>query len=149
MRTALKWEARMIGEAKRWASYSKDPSTKVGAVIFDPIRRTIITTGYNGFPRGTLDDDDLYADRNIKYPRIVHAEANAIVDAAYQGRSTRGAHMAVTHHPCGDVCSGLIIQSGITNIIYEATEDEMERHKSDIAMVLFKEANIKITGITL
>lgn len=147
-RTASKWEARMIEEAKKWASYSKDPSTKVGAVIYDSIRNSIITTGYNGFPRGTSDSPKLYADRARKYPRIVHAEANAIVEAAYQGKSTRDMTLAITHPPCGD-CAGIIIQSGIKTIYYEYTTDDMARLSGVEAMLLFEEANVYIMGLTL
>jgi len=148
MPKAQKWEARMIQEAKRWASYSKDPSTKVGAVIYNPTRNSIVTTGYNGFPRKTSDAAELYEDKATKYPRVVHAEANAIVDAAYQGKSTAGMALAITHPPCAD-CAGIIIQAGITSIIYEATGDDMERHNGQVALTLFKEALIKIKGVTL
>jgi dCMP deaminase len=149
-RQALKWEIRMLDEAEKWASYSKDPSTKVGAVLYDPRRFTIITTGYNGFPRGVRDDKDLYADRPTKYARVVHAEANAIIDAAYQGKSTRDAMMASTHPPCCD-CAGFLIQSGLAGILYEATKDNtelMERHNGSEAMRMFKECNFKIIGVT-
>ena len=147
VRKATKWETRMLDEAKRWASYSKDPSTKVGAVIYDPVRFSIVTTGFNGFPRGANDDPKLYADRSRKYPRIVHAETNAIVDAAYQGKSTAGMYMAVTHHPCGDHCTGNIIQAGIKHVIYEYTEDDMARHNSKEATELFSEAGVQIIAV--
>jgi dCMP deaminase len=149
-RKAMKWELRMLDEAQKWASYSKDPSTKVGAVIYNFKRYTIITTGYNGFPRGVRDDEDLYADRKRKYARVVHAEINAIIDAAYQGKSTHGAAMAITHPPCCD-CAGFLIQAGITEVIYEETlanKELMERHNGSEAMQMFKEANFKITGVT-
>ncbi len=148
MRKALKWEARMIEEAKRWATYSKDPSTKVGAVIYNPTRKTIITTGYNGFPRGTDDDETLYTDRARKYPRVVHAEANAIVDAAAQGVSTLNMALACTHPLCCD-CAGLIIQAGITHVVYEYTRDNMARFNNAEALQMFKEANIKMDAVTL
>ena len=147
MRKAHKWEGRMIGEAKRWASYSKDPSTKVGAVIYHPTRNSIVTTGYNGFPRGTLDDPELYADKSRKYPRVVHAEANAIVDAAYQGKSTSGMYLAITHPPCAD-CAGIIIQAGIRYIVFEHSDDDMARHNADEALELFNEAKVQIMGVT-
>jgi len=138
----------MLKMAKLIATFSKDPSTKVGAVIFNPFRKTIITTGYNGFPRNTSDKPDLYEDKTRKYPRVVHAEANAIVEAANQGISTSGSALAITHHPCAD-CAGIIIQAGIKHIIYEQTDDDMARHNSEEATLMFKEANISIVGLTL
>ena len=143
MRKATKWEARMLAEAALWASNSKDPSTQVGAVIYDPDRYTVVTTGYNGFPRGVSDSLELYTDKSRKYPRIVHAELNAIVDAAYQGKSTANKHLAITHHPCSD-CAGAIIQAGIKHIIYKASNDRMERHNSEEASILFEEARIRV-----
>lgn len=149
IRKAQKWEARMLQIAKLVASFSKDPSTQVGTVIYNPIRKTVITTGYNGFPRGTLDNPSLYADREIKYPRVVHAEANAIVEAAAQGITTQGAILASTHPPCCD-CAGLIIQAGISQIIYHHTEDnDMKRLNGEQAIAMLKETNIPITGVIL
>ncbi len=147
MRKATKWEARMLRMAKLIATFSKDPSTKVGAVIYNPERKTIITTGYNGFPRNTFDTPELYNDRSRKYPRVVHAEMNAIVEAAAQGVSTLESTLAVTHHPCGDTCSGVIIQAGIKHIVYEYTDDDMVRHNSEEATQLFKEANIAVDAV--
>lgn len=148
MRKATKWESRMIDEAKKWASYSKDPSTKVGAVIYNPHRNSIVTTGYNGFPRNVIDDPKLYKNRLYKYPRIVHAEANAIADAAFQGKSTCSMSLASSHPTCSD-CAGLIIQAGIKHIIYEDTGDDMKRFHSEIAVEMFQQANIKIEGVYL
>jgi len=144
---ATKWEGRMLDLAKLVSSFSKDPSTKVGAIIYNPSRNSIITTGYNGFPRGTLDTPALYEDRTQKYPRVVHAEANAIVEAASQGVSTCLATLAITHPPCSD-CAGLIIQAGIKNIIYEHTGDDMKRLNGVQAMQMFMEAGIVIRGVT-
>ena len=148
MQRSGKWGIRMLQMAKLVSTFSKDPSTKVGAVLYNPQRNTIITTGYNGFPRGTWDSPDLYADRATKYPRVVHAEANAIVEAAAQGISTQGSFLACTHTPCAD-CAGLIIQAGIKRIIFEDTGDDMKRLKGDMALQMFEEANVSIMGVTL
>ena len=148
MNRSGKWGIRMLQMAKLVSTFSKDPSTKVGAVLYNPRRNTIITTGYNGFPRGTMDNEALYLDREMKYPRVVHAEANAIVEAAAQGVSTQGSYLACTHTPCAD-CAGLIIQAGVTRIIYEETGDDMQRLKGDMARQLFEEANVSIMGVHL
>ena len=148
MRIANKWETKFIKEAKFWAESSKDPSTKVGAVLFHEERRSIVVTGYNGFPRECDDSPRLYSDKVRKYPRVVHAEANAIANAAFQGKSTADTVLAITHHPCAD-CAGLIIQAGIKKIIYEGTDDDMARHNSEEATKLFTEAGISITPLKL
>lgn len=148
MLSSPKWQKRMLELAQLMATYSKDPSTQVGAVIYNPLRNTIITTGFNGFPRGTSDHPDLYADREQKYPRVVHAEANAIVEAAAQGVSTNHAALAVTHPPCCD-CAGLIIQAGIQHIVYVLSGDDMKRLHSDKAFQMFHEAGIQIEGMAI
>jgi dCMP deaminase len=93
---------------------SKDPSTKVGAVIVDEFNR-IVSIGYNGFPRGVNDCPELYANREEKYKRVVHAELNAILNA---GRSVAGCTLYVWPlFTCND-CAKIVIQSGIGRIVY-------------------------------
>lgn len=95
---------------------SKDPSTKVGAVVLDA-DFNIRVTGYNGFPRGVNDDPALYADRSAKYPRIVHAEQNCIAQAARTGVSLEGCTILLSALlPC-PACAGLIIQAGISTVL--------------------------------
>lgn len=101
------------------ASMSKDPSTKVGAVIVRP-DRTIASMGWNGFPRGVADTPEHYADRPTKYAMTVHAEANAILSAH---EPVRGYTLYVTPlQPCAN-CTGLIIQSGIAKVIARIPTD--------------------------
>lgn len=74
------WDRRFLSLASMVASWSKDPSTKTGAVIIRP-DRTIVSIGYNGFPRGMPDVEAWYADREDKYSRIIHCEINALLTA--------------------------------------------------------------------
>jgi len=67
-----KWDRRFLEMAGLVASWSKDPSTQVGAVIVRP-NKTIVSVGYNGFPRAVRDDQSLYQDRPTKLMRTVHA----------------------------------------------------------------------------
>jgi len=108
---ATDWDYRLIDLAKQIATWSKDPRTKVGAVIVDSDRR-IISTGYNGFPRGVYDDPELLNNRDDKLKRIIHAEANAIINACCD---LTGAYMYSTLTPCSQ-CAGFIIQSGISRV---------------------------------
>lgn len=108
-----KWDRRFLDMAAFVATWSKDPSTQVGAVIVRP-DRTIASVGYNGFPRGVSDDDARYADRSLKYPMIVHAEMNAILSAK---EPLLGYAIYVTPlAPCA-TCAGAIIQSGIKRVV--------------------------------
>ena len=105
------WHKRFFDLADLIGSWSKDPSTKVGAVIVRP-DRTIASVGYNGFPRGV---EDVYTTRDAKLLRTVHAEANAILAAQ---ESLRGYTLYVTPlHPCAN-CAAFIIQSGIKEVHY-------------------------------
>lgn len=75
-----KWDHRFLELAELVGSWSKDPSTQVGAVIVD-IDNRIVSTGFNGFPRGCLDHADTLGDRDRKLLRTIHAEDNALLFA--------------------------------------------------------------------
>lgn len=107
-----KWDLRFLSVAKEVAGWSKDPSTKVGAVLVDDLRR-IISTGYNGFPRGVEDLEHRYSHRPTKYSLVVHAEANALLNAVVLPRD---ATLYCTLHPCEE-CSKLIVQAGVRRIV--------------------------------
>lgn len=112
MHIATKWDHRFMALAEHIAQWSKDPSTKVGAVIVDKHRR-VIGMGYNGFPRGVGDEPSRYADRPTKYKFVVHAEANAILNASVPVEDST---LYVTLAPCHE-CMKLIIQQGIKAIV--------------------------------
>lgn len=107
------WDRRFLALAEHIGGWSKDPSTQVGAVIVRP-DRTIASVGYNGFPRGVVDDPGRLADRALKYPRTVHAELNAILSA---NEPVKGFTLYVTPlSPCSN-CAGAIIQAGIARVV--------------------------------
>lgn len=105
-----KWTHRFLRLAEHVATWSKDPSTKVGAVIVDADQR-IVSLGYNGFARGIKDNME---ERDHKYMKVIHAEMNAIL---YARESLKGCHIFVTNIPCSN-CMASIIQSGIVSIDY-------------------------------
>jgi len=123
-----KWDRRFLKVAQDIASWSKDPSTKVGAVAVGP-KRELRSQGYNGFPRGVSDDPKRYADRELKYRLVVHAELNTCLHAARTGISLEGCDLYVTLPPCS-VCAGALIQVGFANIITIA-QDIPERWAED------------------
>jgi dCMP deaminase len=107
------WGQRYVDTARFVATWSKDRNTKVGAVIFDPVHQSILSVGYNGFPRGVNDDVDARHSKEFKYAYTEHAERNAIFNAARHGTRLQGMGIAVDWFPCAD-CARAIIQSGIT-----------------------------------
>ena len=109
-----KWDIRFLEMAKLVASWSKDPSTKVGTIAVR--NRTVIAQGYNGFPRG-IDDNDRLDDRAIKYMYIVHSEMNAIYNAAENGVSLRDSTMYIYGLPVCSECAKGIIQVGVKRVV--------------------------------
>lgn len=115
----LNWDEYFMGLAHLSAKRSKDPSTQVGAVIVSKEHR-VVGIGYNGFPNG-CEDDDFPWDRegdfaNTKYPYVVHAELNAILNSI---QNLKGCSIYVSLFPCNE-CAKAIIQSGISRIVYES-----------------------------
>jgi len=106
-----------MGVALLSAMRSKDPATQVGACIVNEKKR-IVGIGYNGFPYGVEDDDFPWEKGDSwlesKYPYVVHAEPNAILNATV---SLENATLYVTLFPCNE-CAKLIIQSGINEVVY-------------------------------
>ena len=109
-----KWDERFMALARHIAKWSKDPSTKVGAVIVDRQRR-VLAMGYNGFPRGVDDSPERYADREIKYAHVVHAELNAILNTGVP-MALEGATLYTTLEPCSG-CAKAIVQAGISRVV--------------------------------
>lgn len=108
------WDWRFIGLAKEVSSWSKDPRTKVGAVIAAP-NHSVISLGFNGFPAGMPDDKELYEDRTEKLSRIVHAEVNAIIYATKP--IPEGSSLYVFPFiPC-DRCVVQMLQAGIKRFV--------------------------------
>ena len=115
----LSWDEYFMGLAHLSAMRSKDPSTQVGAVIVSGVHR-VVSIGYNGFPNGCSDDEfpwDREGDFGAtKYPYVVHAELNAILNSK---NDLRGCSIYVSLFPCNE-CAKAIIQSGISRIVYES-----------------------------
>jgi len=134
-----------LGMAKHTAQLSKDPSTKVGAVIFDPKRR-IVSAGYNGFARGVDDTPERLENRDVKYRLVLHAEKNAIMFAT---APLDGCTIAVTH-PCCAQCAAVIIQSGIKHVIWPKPDAAfVSRWAEDMALtnMQFAEAGVTVEEV--
>lgn len=109
----LKWDRRYIELARTVARWSKDPSTKVGAVLVRP-NNSVASTGFNGFPPGHDDSPELYLDRDYKYKHVVHAEVNAL---NFFGQTARGFTL-YTSFPCCPDCVELAGKAGVARIVY-------------------------------
>jgi len=131
-----------IDMARHVAKLSKDPSTKVGAVLFDSKRR-FVSAGYNGLPRGVEDKPERLTDRDVKYKMIRHAEANAI---AFATAPLDGATLVVTH-PCCAQCAGAAIQAGVAHVVWPKPDAVFRgRWAADLVLVqeMFQEAGVHI-----
>jgi dCMP deaminase len=108
------WDTYFAEIAKTVARKSKDPRCPVGCVVTSP-DHLVVSTGFNGLPRGVFDSERLLADVEQKLVWICHAEANAILNAARSGAPLKGCSIYVTKFPCFNCCQ-LIVQSGIASI---------------------------------
>jgi dCMP deaminase len=94
---------------------SKDKETQVGAIIIDLETKSIISSGFNGLPRGVVDKENRLT-RPDKYMYTIHAELNAILTAQSLGRGIKGKTMLTTLAPCCD-CTSIICQTGIREVV--------------------------------
>ena len=143
----ISWDEYFMGVALLASMRSKDPSTQVGACIVDNENR-ILSTGYNGFPSGCSDDDfpwDREGDfGETKYPFVVHAELNAILNA--RGKNLTGAKIYVALFPCNE-CAKAIIQSGIKEVVY--LSDKYATTKETLASKrMLASAGVRLTRLT-
>lgn len=147
---ADKWDHRYLEMAKEVAGWSKDPSSKIGAVAVDDKRR-ILSTGYNGFPRGIADYVTRWQTREIKYKYIVHAEQNMIYNATYNGVSLDGATLYVWGLPICSECAKGIIQVGIKRVVMPLNKDIPAKWRESFLMTqqMFDECGIQFEFVDI
>ena len=146
----ISWDEYFMGIALLSAKRSKDPSTQVGACIVNQYNK-IVGIGYNGFPIG-CDDDALpwgkasSSTNDTKYPYVVHAEANAILNST---KDLHGSRIYVALFPCNE-CTKLIIQSGVREIIYLSDKykdtDSVKASKKMLKMAGVNSRQLKLDG---
>ena len=149
----ITWDEYFMGIAMLASKRSKDPNTQVGACIVSQ-DNIIISTGYNGMPKGCSDDEYSWEREGVdtKYPYVVHAELNAVLNA--NGRDLRGSKIYVALFPCNE-CAKAIIQSGVKEIYYlsDKYSDSMSTLASkrmlDSAGVKYTQLRTKIEYLTL
>ncbi len=147
-----KWDLRFLELAKIVSTWSKDPSTKVGAVLVNDLKQ-VVGMGYNGFARGVEDTDERLNDRETKYKFVVHAEVNAIIQA---GDAARGSILYVYPSfmmpPICHECCKVAIQAGVQGIVGfspDETDPRVQRWKDSISVSreMWHEANLWIEEI--
>ena len=132
----------MLALAEHVSHWSKDPSTQVGAVVYDDNWRCHF--GYNGYP-SRLPDINLH-DRPYKYPRVIHGEINAILNA---GISVQGMHLATWPWQSCDECAKFVIAAGIRSVLFPESNVQKERPGFDLALQLFEEAGMPVLQCNL
>lgn len=145
-RTQMWWDEYHLNMAREASKASKDPSTKVGAVIVRP-DKTVASMGYNGFPAGMDDSPERLTKRDEKYSRVVHGEINAILHA----REDLDGYTLYTwpYLPC-ERCALLVITAGIKRVVAPRCPDEkLERWCIPLekAKGFFKECGVEVVEI--
>ncbi|HIE78175.1 MAG TPA: dCMP deaminase family protein [Candidatus Thioglobus sp.] len=139
-----KWDMRYLSLAKEVATWSKDPSSQVGAVTVGA-KKEVLSQGFNGFPRGINDLDERYNNRETKYKFVVHAEMNAIYNATYSGTSLDGATLYIYGLPICSECAKGIIQVGIKKVVIEKSKELDNWNESvKFSKEMFNEAGVEM-----
>ena len=143
----LSWDEYFMGIAFLSGMRSKDPSTQVGACIIDEDKK-IIGIGYTGFPMGSSDDTMPWEREGdfleTKYPYVVHAELNAILNSI---KSLKNSTIYVTHFPCNE-CAKAIVQSGIKKVVY-FSDKHKDLETTKASKKILENANVEISHINL
>lgn len=135
------WDLRFLNLAKEVSTWSRDPTTKVGAVIVDTKRR-VVSLGYNGFPRGVYDFEERLSDRETKHKFTCHAERNALDQSPI---NVEGCTLYSTLYPCHECAKG-IVQRGIVRVVSPRPERK-DDWNWQTSREIFSEARIEIHHI--
>ncbi|MDD2799721.1 MAG: dCMP deaminase family protein [Bacteroidales bacterium] len=134
--TAL--DKRYLRMARIWAENSYCKRRQVGALVVK--NKMIISDGYNGTPSGF--ENNCEDESGMTLPYVMHAEANAITKLASSHNSSNGATLYITTAPCIE-CSKLIIQSGITRVVYE------DKYRVEDGVNLLQKSGIEVLNLML
>lgn len=133
------WDGRFLEMAALVATWSKDPSTQVGAVITRG--KFVVSLGFNGHPAGIEDSAARLNDREMKYRTIIHAEMNAILSAR---QPLDGCTLyVVPFMPCSN-CGAVIVQAGIKRVVTYHNDNERWAESFEITRGIFAEAGVEL-----
>ena len=133
------WDSRFIEMARLVSTWSKDPSTHVGAVITRG--KFVVSLGFNGHPRGVADTPERLEIRENKYRTIIHAEMNAILTAK---QDLEGCTVYVyPFMPCSQ-CGSAIVQAGIKRVVSLKSDNERWTESFAFTSEIFAEAGVEL-----
>jgi len=135
-----KWDKRFLGMAQFVSTWSKDPSTRVGAVITDGNKK-IVSLGYNGLPQWVEDNPDILNNREEKYKYIIHAEVNAILQA---NRDVFAGTIYTYPFLTCPQCAAMIVQAGIMRVVSYKCVDERWIPRIEDSKKLLEMADVDI-----
>lgn len=133
------WDGRFLEMAALVATWSKDPSTQVGAVITRG--KFVVSLGFNGHPAGIDDSVARLNDREMKYRTIIHAEMNAILSARQPVEDCT--LYVVPFMPCSN-CGAVIVQAGIKRVVTYHNDNERWAESFEITRSIFAEAGVEL-----
>lgn len=134
-----KWIARFLADAWHKAGWSKDPSTKVGAIAVDA-DKVVLESGFNGLPRG-VEDHPQRMERPAKYLWTAHAEENLVAQAARP--RLKGSTVFVTHLCC-NACARMLINAGVSKVVCGDGKTSMPQEQFLVAAQMFEEAGVEL-----
>jgi dCMP deaminase len=142
------WHQRFLSMARMVASWSKDPSTKVGALAVRD--RRVLASGYNGLPTHVGDDLERLMNREVRLSMTVHAEANVIAYAARHGVCLNGSTIYVFPLMTCNQCAAQLIQAGISRVFVPNFVEPLRWQESfDTARQMFIEAGVGVSRIPM
>lgn len=150
----MKDDLKNLDLAKFFSKWSKDPRTKIGAVIIGD-KGQVISQGYNGFPRGIEDTEERLNDRAKKNLYVVHAEMNALYNAIHNKSSPVGATIYIHGLPCCHECAKGIIQAGIARVVMDTPLHKASSSRTnwaesgELALEMFRESNVSYDFIDI
>ena len=145
--TTTKWDNRFMEMARVISTWSKDPSSQIGAVVVNDERR-ILATGYNGFPKGIADTEERLNNKEEKYSRIIHAEMNALMNALYSGVSLKDSTLYVYGLPVCSSCAKCVIQAGVKRVVIPTIKTNKANWQAvweQESAPMFAESGVQIT----
>lgn len=149
MKNKFLWHERYLRLADEVATWSKDPSSQIGAIAVGD-KGQVLSQGFNGFPRGIADTRERLKDRETKYRFIVHAEMNCIYNATYNGVSLDKATLYVSGLPVCQECAKGVIQVGIGHVVmWDRDYPEKWQESFYNSKEIFSEAGVKTTFVNV
>ena len=141
-----KWDRRFLALAQHISTWSKDPSTQVGCVITNNVKK-VVALGYNGFPAGIADTEERLNDRETKYKYVVHSEPNAIANA---NGPIRGCTVfTYPFAPCHE-CMKMLVTFGIKRVVFPPLSEELATRWKDqlrLARGIADEAGLELVEL--